>query len=81
MKKIKVEELKSLQELNSEFNQVKTQLGDLALQKHSLCLRVDQIKAQFQSLEASLMETYGKDAVISLETGEIKEKEPNGENK
>ena len=30
MKKIKKEELDALQKLNTEFNQLKTQLGDLA---------------------------------------------------
>ena len=34
MQKIKDEELKKLNDLNSEFNQIKTQLGDLTLQKH-----------------------------------------------
>tara|TARA_R100001594_G_scaffold14471_2_gene30794 strand:- start:30386 stop:30631 length:246 start_codon:yes stop_codon:yes gene_type:complete len=81
MKKIKDEELQTLQKLNTEFNQTKTQLGDLTLQKHSLCLKVEQIKTEFQAMEQALMESYGKDAVINLETGEIKEKEPNGENK
>lgn len=81
MKKIKKEELDALQKLNTEFNQLKTQLGDLTLQKHVMCLRVEVIKQEFQTLEKSLMDSYGKDAVINLETGEIKEKETNGENK
>lgn len=81
MKKIKKEELDTLQKLNTEFNKLKTQLGDLTLQKHVICLRVEVIKQEFQTLEKSLMDSYGKDAVINLETGEIKEKETNGENK
>ena len=41
MKKITDEELNSLQTMTTEFNKLKTQLGDLALQKHGICLRVE----------------------------------------
>lgn len=80
MKKIDEKELKSLQDLNKEFNSIKTQLGDLSLQKHGLCLKVEQIKVEFSTLEATLSEKYGKDAVINLETGEVKPKEEVKEN-
>ncbi|MCP4162806.1 MAG: hypothetical protein GY760_22325 [Deltaproteobacteria bacterium] len=75
MKKIEEKELQSLQTLNVEFNKLKTNLGDLALQKHGICLRVEELKTEFSHLERDLMTKYGKDAVINLETGEIKEKE------
>tara|TARA_R110000851_G_scaffold117098_1_gene243628 strand:+ start:471 stop:710 length:240 start_codon:yes stop_codon:yes gene_type:complete len=75
MKKIEEQELKQLQELNTEFAQLKTNLGDLTLQKHGICLRVEEIKTQFQIAEKSLMDKYGQNSVINLETGEIKEKE------
>tara|TARA_R110001606_G_C15095270_1_gene619032 strand:- start:43 stop:276 length:234 start_codon:yes stop_codon:yes gene_type:complete len=75
MKKVKDEELKQLQDLNAEFNKIKTQLGDITLQEHGLVLRVQEIKLQFQKAEKGLMETYGENAVINLETGEVKEKE------
>ena len=81
MKKIKKEELENLQALNTEFNKVKTQLGDLTLQKHGLCLKVEQLKKQSQEAEQGLMKTYGENAVVNLETGEVKEKEKDGENK
>lgn len=74
-KKVEKQELESLQKLNKEFNKIKLQLGDLSLQKHSLCLQVERIKGEFQVLEKDLMEKYGVDAVINLETGEVKEKE------
>jgi|TARA_R110002012_G_scaffold270861_1_gene455972 hypothetical protein len=75
MKKIEEKELQSLQTLNAEFNKLKINLGDLALQKHGICLRVEELKTEFSHLERDLMTKYGKDAVINLETGEIKEKE------
>jgi hypothetical protein len=80
-KKIDEKELASLQELNTEFNKFKTQLGDLSLQKHGICLRVEELKTEFQILEKALMEKYGVDSVINLETGEIKQKEKDVENK
>jgi hypothetical protein len=75
MKKIEEQELKQLQELNTEFAQLKTNLGDLTLQKHGICLRVEEIKIEFQKAEKSLMDKYGQDSVINLETGEVKPKE------
>ena len=80
-KKIDEKELASLQELNTEFNKFKTQLGDLSLQKHGICLRVEELKTEFQMLEKALMEKYGVDSVINLETGEIKQTEKDVENK
>ena len=59
MKKIEEQELKELQELNTEFNKLKTNLGDLALQKHGICLKVEEIKKDFQSIEMKLMKKYG----------------------
>ncbi len=80
--KIDEKTLKNLQELNSQFNTIKNQLGDLELQKHGLCLKVESLRGEFQVLEASLAEKHGKDAVVNLETGEVtrkeKEKKENG---
>tara|TARA_R110001592_G_scaffold290827_2_gene560032 strand:- start:994 stop:1239 length:246 start_codon:yes stop_codon:yes gene_type:complete len=81
MKKITDKELEGLQTMTTEFNNLKTQLGDLTLQKHGVCLRVEELKAEFVELEKSLMETYGSDSIINMETGEIKEKEKDGEDK
>jgi len=75
MNKIKQEELNDLQSLNTEFNKLKTQLGDVAIHKNNLLKRVEQIRNEFGDLEKKLMNTYGEDSIINLETGEIKQKE------
>lgn len=75
MEKITDQELENLQSMTTEFNKLKTQLGDVTLQKHGICLRVEELKAEFVELEKSLMEKYGSDSIINMETGEIKEKE------
>lgn len=81
MKKIEEQELLNLQNLNSEFNKLKIQLGDLSLQKHGICLRVEELKNDFQSAEQGLIDKYGANSVVNLETGEIKEKEKDVEDK
>tara|TARA_R100000742_G_C4279386_1_gene103798 strand:+ start:783 stop:1010 length:228 start_codon:yes stop_codon:yes gene_type:complete len=75
MKKVKKEELEKLQQLNSDFVKTKTQLGDLEIQKSIIISSVQEIRSQFAELEQSLMEKYGENSVINLQTGEIKEKE------
>tara|TARA_R110000744_G_scaffold16434_3_gene45251 strand:+ start:542 stop:787 length:246 start_codon:yes stop_codon:yes gene_type:complete len=81
MKKISDQELETLKTLTGEFNQLKTSLGDLELQKHGVCLRVEELKKEFQSLESDLMKNYGTDSVINMETGEITQKEKDGKDK
>jgi|TARA_R100000081_G_scaffold11449_1_gene4601 regulator of replication initiation timing len=78
MTKIAENELQELQGLHAEFNKIKSQLGDIALQEHALCLKTEAIRKSFQDLEKGLMEKYGENAVINLETGEVKQKEDNG---
>ena len=75
MEKITDQELENLQSMTTEFNKLKMQLGDVTLQKHGICLRVEELKAEFVELENSLMDKYGSDSIINMETGEIKEKE------
>lgn len=75
MKKVKKEELEKLQQLNSEFVQAKTQLGDLEIQKSIIISNVQEIRSHFGELEQTLMKKYGENSVINLQTGEIKEKE------
>ena len=73
-KKVEEKELELLQKLNSSFSQLKNQLGDLELQKQIILENVTEIKKQFKSLETELIEKYGDNSVINLETGIITEK-------
>tara|TARA_R110000824_G_scaffold107097_1_gene253068 strand:+ start:428 stop:667 length:240 start_codon:yes stop_codon:yes gene_type:complete len=74
VKTVEDKELKLLQELNSNFQKIKNQLGDLELQKQIILENVTEIKKQFKSLETELIEKYGDNSVINLETGIITEK-------
>ena len=74
VKTVEDKELKLLQELNSNFQKIKNKLGDLELQKQIILENVTEIKKQFKSLETELIEKYGDNSVINLETGIITEK-------
>ena len=63
MKKVKKEELEKLQQLNSEFVQAKTQLGDLEIQKSMIISNVQEIRSQFGELEQTLMKKYGENRI------------------
>ena len=74
VKTVEESELKLLQELNSNFQQIKNKLGDLELQKQIVLENVSEIRNQFKSLESELIENYGDNSVINLETGIITKK-------
>ena len=73
--KLNDDELKTLQDLNKEFNKLTHSLGTLALQKHSVLKKIDVVKESFEQVEKTLLEKYGEDAVVHIETGQITQKE------
>ena len=73
--KLTQEELIKIQELNSDFNKAKMAIADAELQKQAMMRIVDELKVQFSSHEKLLIEKYGKDAVINLQTGEVTQKQ------
>lgn len=66
------EELKELQASLKDFNKCKMQLGETVLQQQSLIQKMNTLRAQSNAQEGVLIEKYGKDSVINIETGEIK---------
>jgi hypothetical protein len=69
------EELTKIQELNADFNKAKMAVADAELQKHAMIRIIDELKVQFSLHEKLLIEKYGKDAVINIQTGEVTQKE------
>lgn len=65
------EEIAKIQEMNAKFNQGKVALGDCELQKQSILRHIEELKAEFSKQEQFLIEKYGADAVINIQTGEI----------
>ena len=71
MEKITDDELAKVQSFVTEFNTLKMQIGDAALAQCNLVAQVDFLKEEYNKYELELMEKYGKDAVINVQTGEI----------
>jgi hypothetical protein len=69
--KLEQKELERLQELNNEFTRAKLQLGEIEVQKGMIMDEVKKIKATFLIEEKKLIEKYGPDSVINLQTGEV----------
>lgn len=69
------EELEKIQSMTSDFNKAKVALGDLELQKHNILQTIDAMRAEFAINEKALIEKYGADAVINVQTGAITKRE------
>jgi|TARA_R100000988_G_C3998676_1_gene167466 hypothetical protein len=74
MKKLTDDELTLLQGLQKEFSQAKLDLGNTVLQQNNLLKAVGEIREKFSGQEKILMEKYGDDVTINLETGEVTDK-------
>lgn len=72
MANLTAEELKELQASLKDFNKCKMQLGETVLQQQALIQKMNTLRAKSNAQEGALIEKYGKDSVINIETGEIK---------
>lgn len=68
------EELNKIQEMNSDFSKAKMAIGDVELQKQGLMRHIDAMKSEFSQHEKMLIEKYGADSVINVQTGEVTKK-------
>jgi len=69
------EELNKIQEMNSDFSKAKMAIGDVELQKQGLMRHIDAMKSEFSQHEKMLIEKYGADSVINVQTGEVTKKQ------
>lgn len=74
IRRVTSDELSEIQSMNSEFTKAKVALGDLELQKYALLKKIDELKSEFRKIETVLMDKYGNDSVINLQTGIITRK-------
>ena len=74
MAKLSKGELEKIHKLMSDFNQLKIQLGDTMITQHNLLSKVDELKVQYAEEERLLIDKYGSDAVINIQTGEETDK-------
>jgi hypothetical protein len=67
------EELTSIRMMNEQFSKAKMALGEVELEKHSILKRIDEMQAHFSVNEKMLIEKYGANSVINIQTGEVTE--------
>jgi hypothetical protein len=72
--RLTAEELEFIRKGTSEYNKIKMSLGDLEMQKHSLLKEASKIVESFNKNEQVLIQKYGADVVINMQTGEVKQK-------
>jgi len=69
------EELEKIQEMNSEFTKLKIALGETELQKQTVLNAINDLKTSFAVQERMLIDKYGAEAVINIQTGEVTQKQ------
>ncbi len=72
--KLSKEELEEVQSLNADYQKKKMMLGDLEIQKAAVLSELGGLKMKFAQNEKKLIDKYGKDSVINLQTGEVSKK-------
>lgn len=69
------EELEKIQSMNAEFTKMKIALGETELQKQTVINAINELKTSFAMQEKMLIEKYGAEAVINIQTGEVTQKQ------
>lgn len=75
MEKLTQDELVKIQELNAEFTKAKIAIGETEMQKQSILGKIEALRSEFSVHEKMLIEKYGQDAVINIQTGEVTKKQ------
>jgi hypothetical protein len=72
MQNLTTEELERIQGLVTSFNKLKISLGDTVIQQNKLMADISEMKIEYAKEEENLVKKYGEDAIINIQTGEIK---------
>lgn len=72
--KLTSEELEFIKNGTTQYNAIKSKIGDLEIQKIKLINEADAIFKAFLFNEKTLIEKYGENAVINMESGEVTQK-------
>ncbi len=75
MANLTTEELEFIKTGSAEYTKIKISIGELELQKQGLLFQAEKIREAFSNNEKILIEKYGEDAVINMQTGEVTQKE------
>ena len=69
------EELEFIRKGSADYTKIKINLGELELQKQGLIKQAHEIVDAFSNNERILIEKYGADSVINMQTGEVTKKQ------
>jgi len=69
------EELEFIKKGSEDYTKIRVNLGELELQKQGLIKQADRIIEAFSNNEKVLIEKYGADSVINMQTGEVTQKQ------
>ncbi len=72
--KLEKEELNILQKLSTDLQKLKNNIAELDIQKYDNLNKVNTLKSMFLEEEKKLIEKYGAEARINLQTGEVTQK-------
>ena len=72
MEKLTKKELELLQGLVTEYNNVKIRIADTFIAQDALLKEIEAMKSSYIKEEKKLLKKYGDDAVINVQTGEVK---------
>jgi|TARA_E500000305_G_C3861704_1_gene160947 hypothetical protein len=80
IKKLTKEELSSLRSSLTDFNKAKIRLADAVVHQEHLVSVIKTLKQKFAADEDMLLQKYGQDCRINLESGEVIQKEKEKQN-
>jgi|TARA_R110000787_G_scaffold91832_5_gene193483 predicted nucleic acid-binding Zn-ribbon protein len=78
-KQLDNEQLELLQGLQNDFNKAKIEIADMEIKKSNIITEISKIQEKFAEQEQILMKEFGQNAIINLQTGEVKDPEPETE--
>jgi hypothetical protein len=73
--KLTDEELETIQQMNTEYSQLKNSIAEIEMQKYATLNAIEALREKFSNHERLLVSKYGIDSVINLKTGDITKKE------
>jgi hypothetical protein len=72
--KLEEQEFEKLKELNTTLIHLKLAIADVEVRKHALLKESDGLRTLMLEQEQELINKYGPDSVINMQTGEVTQK-------
>jgi uncharacterized protein with gpF-like domain len=69
------EELEKIKAINSRLAKAKMAIADIEIEKSQILREIDSMYFEISSHEKSLIEKYGEDMVVNIQTGQVTKKE------